>query len=361
MIYPDPELRSDIDVHRRHQPVAGDHLPRHRPVGRALRLPAGRPDRRRDRRASRTPTASRPAARRARRSASCPTSSTPSRAFRFCFYTGRKSPIPAARANSAAACRPSRASSRTAPTASRTTRSPRATPIPTSTGMMGGYPGAVNRYQFLKNSNILGKMKSFDARQRHPRAERRTESSSACGSRTFSRDPDDVYAVLWSAAGGFGDPLERDPAKVEADINNGDVSAMAARAIYGVVLGDAGATEKRAREAQAGADHQGAPSSREGRGQGQAARHREPRGQRRAAGAAPSAPRISVQSAATTSRLRAQATCRSRPRTRSSATRSASSTHCRSSGSSAAPAAALAIENEIAIEGDPLLKDVELR
>jgi len=60
----------------------------------------------------------------------------------------------------------------------------------------------------------------------------------------FTQEQDDVYAVLWSAAGGFGDPLERDPAKVEADINNGDVSAMAARAIYGVVLGDAAATEK---------------------------------------------------------------------------------------------------------------------
>jgi N-methylhydantoinase B len=48
--------------------------------------------------------------------------------------------------------------------------------------------------------------------------------------------------VLWSAAGGFGDPLERDPAKVEADIHNGDVSALAAREIYGVVHGDAQAT-----------------------------------------------------------------------------------------------------------------------
>jgi hypothetical protein len=32
----------------------------------------------------------------------------------------------------------------------------------------------------------------------------------------FTQGPSDVYAVLWSAAGGFGDPLERDPAKVEA-------------------------------------------------------------------------------------------------------------------------------------------------
>jgi N-methylhydantoinase B len=60
----------------------------------------------------------------------------------------------------------------------------------------------------------------------------------------FIQNPADVYAVLWSAAGGFGDPLERDPAKVRADVENGDVSAAAAREIYGVVLDDPGETEK---------------------------------------------------------------------------------------------------------------------
>jgi N-methylhydantoinase B len=60
----------------------------------------------------------------------------------------------------------------------------------------------------------------------------------------FVQNPADVYAVLWSAAGGFGDPLERDPARVAADVENGDVSAEAAKAIYGVVLGDAEATER---------------------------------------------------------------------------------------------------------------------
>ena len=60
----------------------------------------------------------------------------------------------------------------------------------------------------------------------------------------FIQNPDDVYAVLWSAAGGFGDPLERDPAKVEADVANGDVSAGTAKSVYGVVIGDADATER---------------------------------------------------------------------------------------------------------------------
>jgi N-methylhydantoinase B len=64
----------------------------------------------------------------------------------------------------------------------------------------------------------------------------------------FLQNPTDVYAVLWSAAGGFGDPLERDPARVQADFDNGDVSEKAALEIYGVLLGDARGTERRRAE-----------------------------------------------------------------------------------------------------------------
>jgi len=115
--------------------------------------------------------------------------------------------------------------------------------IPTSTGMMGGYPGAVNRYRFLKDSNIFEKMKAcelvHDISELHG-----VEETLQLRQQDFIQNPSDVYAVLWSAAGGFGDPLERDPAKVAADIENGDVSAAAAKAIYGVVIGDAEATER---------------------------------------------------------------------------------------------------------------------
>ena len=52
----------------------------------------------------------------------------------------------------------------------------------------------------------------------------------------FEQRPGDVYAVIWSAAGGFGDPLERDPENVREDIDNRSVSIAAARDIYGVVI-----------------------------------------------------------------------------------------------------------------------------
>jgi N-methylhydantoinase B len=110
--------------------------------------------------------------------------------------------------------------------------------------MMGGYPGAVNRYRFLRDS---------DVQERMARSELVTDIDQLKGTpetlqlrqQDFSQNPADVYAVLWSAAGGFGDPLERDPARVEADVANGDVSPKSALEIYGVVLGDARATERR--------------------------------------------------------------------------------------------------------------------
>jgi N-methylhydantoinase B len=115
--------------------------------------------------------------------------------------------------------------------------------IPTSTGMMGGYPGAVNRYRFLRDSNIAEKMRSSRLVNDIDELEGRSETLQL-RQQDFTQNPSDVYAVLWSAAGGFGDPLERDPAKVRADVENGDVSVEAAREIYGVVIDDSVETQK---------------------------------------------------------------------------------------------------------------------
>ncbi|HET7671484.1 MAG TPA: hydantoinase B/oxoprolinase family protein, partial [Burkholderiales bacterium] len=122
--------------------------------------------------------------------------------------------------------------------------------IPTSTGMMGGYPGAVNRYQFKRDTDILERMKR-SALVNDISEVSGKEETLGLRQQDFSQNPADVYAVLWSAAGGFGDPLERDPAKVQADVDNGDVSEKAALEIYGVVLGDEAATRRRRQEIRA--------------------------------------------------------------------------------------------------------------
>jgi N-methylhydantoinase B len=109
--------------------------------------------------------------------------------------------------------------------------------------MMGGYPGAVNRYRFLRDSDVLERFKGSKLVNDIDELKGKSETLQL-RQQDFTQNPADVYAVLWSAAGGFGDPLERDPAKVQADVDNGDVSEKAARAIYGVALGDEKATAR---------------------------------------------------------------------------------------------------------------------
>jgi N-methylhydantoinase B len=108
--------------------------------------------------------------------------------------------------------------------------------IPTSTGMMGGYPATVNVYKFKRDTDIG---------ERLARREMIGDIAEVAGTReelglrqeNFAQHPQDVYAVIWTAAGGFGDPLERDPERVRRDVvENRAVSRAAAREIYGVVV-----------------------------------------------------------------------------------------------------------------------------
>jgi N-methylhydantoinase B len=107
--------------------------------------------------------------------------------------------------------------------------------IPTSTGMMGGYPGATNAYRFVRHSDVLARLKA--RRMVEDIAEVAGEEITLeLRQENFEQLPDDVYAVMWSAAGGFGDPMERDPHAVFEDWETAAVTAKAAREIYGVVI-----------------------------------------------------------------------------------------------------------------------------
>jgi N-methylhydantoinase B len=108
--------------------------------------------------------------------------------------------------------------------------------IPTSTGMMGGYPATVNVYKFVRDSDIRSRF--LDRKLVGDISEVQGESVTLqLRQENFQQKLDDVYAVIWSAAGGFGDPLQRDPEKVHHDVvENRAVSVTAARDIYGVVI-----------------------------------------------------------------------------------------------------------------------------
>ena len=110
--------------------------------------------------------------------------------------------------------------------------------IPTSTGMMGGYPGTTNIYRFVRNSDILARLGRRDMVEDISQV-RGEVVTLGLRQENFAQHPSDVYAVVWTAAGGFGDPMERDPEHVLEDCVNGAVTLASAREIYGVVLDEA--------------------------------------------------------------------------------------------------------------------------
>ena len=56
------------------------------------------------------------------------------------------------------------------------------------------------------------------------------------GKITMNLKKDDVYRLITSGGGGWGDPLERDPKMVLDDVRNEKVSVRRAREAYGVVI-----------------------------------------------------------------------------------------------------------------------------
>ncbi|MFB6160434.1 MAG: hydantoinase B/oxoprolinase family protein [Haloferacaceae archaeon] len=79
-----------------------------------------------------------------------------------------------------------------------------------------------------------------------------TDDERPLGSKsTTELGPDDVVSLRTPGGGGYGDPLERDPERVLADVRDGKVSSEAAREEYGVVLRDGAVDAAATRERRA--------------------------------------------------------------------------------------------------------------
>ena len=72
---------------------------------------------------------------------------------------------------------------------------------------------------------------------RHRSGKKSAQAPAVGASTAFSKG--DSIRVSTPGGGGWGDPRERDPEEVRADVLRGFVSAKAAEAAYGVVLGGA--------------------------------------------------------------------------------------------------------------------------
>ena len=110
---------------------------------------------------------------------------------------------------------------------------------PTSPGLMGGYPSTTNRYAYVTGSDIG---------ERFARAEMPEDIDEVEGTpvhlelrqQNLTQRASDVYAVRWCGGGGFGDPMERAPEAIQADLDNFAITEGAARDIYAAVLDEHG-------------------------------------------------------------------------------------------------------------------------
>jgi N-methylhydantoinase B len=104
---------------------------------------------------------------------------------------------------------------------------------PGSAGIAGGFPSCTNQFVLKRNSNL----RQLLARGRIPQAlsEVRGELEVATGLTPTWQGRDDVYHCIGMGGGGYGDPLDREPARVLKDVINGLVTPEWARQTYGVV------------------------------------------------------------------------------------------------------------------------------
>ena len=119
--------------------------------------------------------------------------------------------------------------------------------FPQSDGLCGGYPGSVNDYVWVHAPQDGHNTDRFATTLDAIPGEDEPISWGV-----FPLMGDDALYVRWNGGGGIGDPLDRAPEKVMADVTTGHISKQAAREVYGVVeiagAVDASATAARRNE-----------------------------------------------------------------------------------------------------------------
>lgn len=107
--------------------------------------------------------------------------------------------------------------------------------VSATSGVSGANPAAPNRVLLARGSNVRRLMSEGVVPATFDEAGGEIERIPP-KARNFFQTPDDIYELVYTAGTGLGDPYEREPARVSADVNDEDTSVEAARDLYGVVL-----------------------------------------------------------------------------------------------------------------------------
>jgi N-methylhydantoinase B len=107
--------------------------------------------------------------------------------------------------------------------------------IPKTNGIFGGDPAIILRTRVIRDTEILERFAAGEFPQDIDSIGGEDELLAGKGTGLMVGGGDVLY-WNWSPAGGFGDPLTRDPALVAADVAEGGVTEEGADRVYGVVL-----------------------------------------------------------------------------------------------------------------------------
>ena len=108
-------------------------------------------------------------------------------------------------------------------------------------GIEGGYPGAGAQVAVARDTGVREGLKSGKAYLAHADFGDKIEHLASKADGTLG--PDDVFIFFAAGGGGYGDPLERDPDRVAADVADRLVSQESAARDYGVVLSPDGTVD----------------------------------------------------------------------------------------------------------------------
>jgi N-methylhydantoinase B len=109
--------------------------------------------------------------------------------------------------------------------------------LPNRTGIFGGYPGSCASYELVRNSDLDEWMASRRPVTRLDELRGDYEVLPAV-SRGIRVGRNEVVNIMMQNGGGYGDPLDREPERVLADVVGRGVSADWAERLYGVVVRD---------------------------------------------------------------------------------------------------------------------------
>jgi N-methylhydantoinase B len=105
---------------------------------------------------------------------------------------------------------------------------------PEGVGISGGGPSQTNQFVIKRGTDVRARFAAGEIPQDLAPLAGDLEPLSVISTTFMARD--DVFQVQTQSGGGYGDPLERDPARVLGDVLNGVVTEEGARTMYGVIV-----------------------------------------------------------------------------------------------------------------------------